>query len=227
MTEKERELFDEWKRRGIHQGKLFNCDGIVNIDVWEKEDCRILYLLKEAWHRETVDGSEYDLADELRKYGPWKMWNRVAEWTCGIHLTAEERPASYCELTKEDANLELQKIAVINIKKSGGESRSKDDDLMEYAVTDSDLIYKQIEMVNPTVIVCGYTFDFLNKVIELNDGAPIDKIGKNRCDNWHYKWKDRIVLDYYHPAYQVPALMAYYGIVGCFKDALENEAKGE
>ena len=223
----ENELFKKWQAKEKHQGKLFNCDGIVNVDEWEKEDCRILFLLKEAWHRKTMDGSEYDLAKDLRNSEPWSsMWNRVAEWTRGIHLTEEGKPAPYHKLKKSEAKLELQKIAVINIKKSGGESRSKDDDIMQYAEEDYDLIYDQIEMIDPTIIVCGYTIGFLNKIIQKSGEKPIDK-KKNHCDNWHYKWKDRIVLDYYHPAYQVPALMAYYGIVGCYKDALENEHKGE
>ena len=223
----ENELFEKWQAREKHQGKLFNCDGIVNMDVWEKEDCRILFLLKEAWHKDSVS-DPYNLTEDLRNSEPWSsMWNRVAEWTRGIHLTAEGKPAPYRNLKKSEAKLELQKIAVINIKKSGGESRSKNDDLMKYVEEDYDLIYDQIEMVNPTIIVCGYTIGFLNKVIELKGEEPINKTGENHCDNWHYKWKDRIILDYYHPAYQVPALMAYYGLVGCYKDALESERKGE
>lgn len=224
----ENELFEKWQAREKHQGKVFNRDGIVDADVWKNEDCRILFLLKEAWHRKTMDGSEYDLAEDLREYGPWSsMWNRVAEWTRGIHLTAEYKPAPYRSLEKKEANLELRKIAVINIKKSGGESRSKNDNLMTYVEEDYDLLYNQIEMINPNIIVCGYTFDFLNKVIYKKGEKSIDKTGDNLCDNWHYKWKNRIVIDYYHPAMQTSKILLYYGIVGCYKDALECESKEE
>jgi hypothetical protein len=229
MTKEERKLFDEWQEMEHHQGDVFNYDGIIDDAEWKKnrQNCRIMFLLKEAYHKDKMPTPYYELADDLRDYGPWKMWYKVAEWTRGLLLTADGKAAPYTELTKEDCNKYLRKIAVVNIKKSHGKPNSEDDNLMWYAEKDAGLLYKQIEMINPSIIVCGYTFDFLNKIIKESGEEPIDKSGENHCDNWHYKWKDKIVLDYYHPAYQTSNLLLYYGLVGCYKDALENESKGE
>lgn len=223
MVKSAKDLFSQWSSRENHIGSVFNCDGVVDETVWEKQSNqpRILFVLKEAWHKKPIEEPIYDLTIDLKENGPWGLWHRIAEWTRGIILTAQGEYAPYCRLSKDEANSYLRKIAVINVKKSHGESSSKYDDIMRFAEEDADLLYEQIKMINPDIIVCGYTFDFLNKILERNGEQIIDKTKENHCDNWHYKWKDRIVLDYYHPAMQAPSLLLYYGVVGCFKDAIK------
>ena len=216
-------LFREWQARPHHIGSVFNRDGIVDIAEWEKQDCRIMFLLKEAYHDKSFAENVYDLAEDIRQYAPWgNMWRRVAEWTRGLLLTAQGENVSYHELSDEDARNYLRTTAVVNIKKSHGKPRSDEDDLRTYAERDADLLYRQIEMISPTVIVCCSTFSLLNVVIGKYE-TPIDKAGVNHSDNWHYKWKSRIVLDYYHPAIQVSPLMTFYGIAGCYQDYLSTE----
>ena len=181
-----------------------------------------MFLMKEAYHRGDIDGKYYDLAEDLRNSTPWRsVWHRVCEWTYGILGAAEGGSIpSYRELSDSEMRELIQKIAVVNIKKSHGSSRPDCDNLMRYAKEDRELLYRQIELFAPDIIVCGSTMAYLNEIISAHE-TPIDKKA-HPCGNWHYRWKDRIILDYYHPASRFPALMSYYGIVGCYCDALKN-----
>jgi len=233
MQSKELEqLFSTWKEKENHKNEIFNFDGIVCPEEWDKQDLKILFLLKEAYHddekyKERTQSNEYRLAEDLCHYGPWhSIWNRVAEWTYGILNTTKDDIFPYKKLSWEQANDCLKKIAVMNIKKSRGVSASNDKDLKKYAIDDAAEILAELEIINPDIIVCGYSMGYLiealNKQKENNPSLiTIDKKG-NYSENYHYRWKDRIVLDYYHPAAQYPALMSYYGLVGCYKDALRK-----
>jgi len=60
------ELFNEWKRRDIHQGSLFISDGANNKDLWEASNFRVLFLLKEAYDSNKITGS-WHLPDHIKK----------------------------------------------------------------------------------------------------------------------------------------------------------------
>ena len=74
-------------------------------------------------------------------------------------------------------------------------------------------------MINPTVIVCGYTMDLLEKILGV-------KIKKQRNRNLYYyteiNGKRIIILDYYHPASQYPDIMNYYALVNIYHLALRD-----
>lgn len=73
-------------------------------------------------------------------------------------------------------------------------------------------------MIDPYVVVCGSTFQYLFDVCKVTK----DKI-KN--DHWYYYsseigGKERLFIDYYHPAAQYPALLLYYGLMNVYQTAL-------
>ncbi len=225
------ELFAEWKEKDKHAGQIFNYDGIVCKEAWDLQEKKILFLLKEAYHDDGKFISEnqkheYDLAYDLCENGPWNnIWHRVAEWAYGIIETTSSEIAPYKKLDESQANFYLKQIAVMNIKKSGGKSNSEDKDLMQYAEMDAYEILKEIELINPDIIICCYTIGYLISALEKLDQDPsivlIDK-KEHPSDNYHYKWKNRIVIDYYHPAARYPALLSYYGLLGSYKHAISE-----
>ena len=58
----------------------------------------------------------------------------------------------------------LSRIAVVNIKKSSGAKSSDMKDIMSYAEWDKDFLKEQIELIKPTVIVCGGTYEMLRHI---------------------------------------------------------------
>ncbi len=222
-NQRREELFGRWQKRELHKNVLpFNKDGIVNPEEWFKQDERVLFLLKEAYHTKPYD--TFDLSQKLRDYGPWDvMWPRVAEWSYGIRNTTKERIADFTEIyndkDKQKRKAEIQRIAVVNIKKSGGQKSSSETDLQHYADADADLLTEQIDLINPTVIICGYTFGHLNSFY---CGNAINKKG-NYNPNCFYIYKGITILDYYHPAAEgMPAFMAYYALCAIWQKALKT-----
>ncbi len=122
--------------------------------------------------------------------------------------------ASYINLDNHEKHELLKKIAVLNLKKSGGESISNDDNLQEYASDDWEEIKKQIDIIKPNIIVCGYTFKFIKGML-IEENTPSNP-------NWFY-WntKGQLILDYYHPANQFPSLLNFYGIASIYYHALK------
>ena len=95
----------------------------------------------------------------------------------------------------------LKHIALINIKKYGGQSRSSDADLKKHAETHFEDIYRQIESMHPTHIICGHTGWLLDIVWEKKFGKPI-RVERN--STWVYivpnLTPEAKLLDYWHPS---------------------------
>ena len=75
----------------------------------------------------------------------------------------------------------LKHIAVVNVKKSGGKANSSMEEINQYAEYDSEELKKELEIIDPTVIVCGYTISSLNIIM----GTEI-KDYDSPNENWFY-----------------------------------------
>lgn len=78
-------------------------------------------------------------------------------------------------------------------------------------------LLREIEIVQPRIIVCGGTMKYLEKILGTKRNS--------KCDNWYYWFdignsKDVLVLDYCHPAFRSYSLLYYYGIVNIYQQAL-------
>jgi hypothetical protein len=214
-------LFEEWQQSGEHKGvKPFNKDGVIDPNIWYSQDLRVLFLLKEAYHKEEYE--TYDLAEKLCENGPWdSMWRRVAEWGYGLRNTTAERIADYNGIygaSTKSLKEELRRIAIVNVKKSNGKSESSWKDIQNYADADKDFLNRQIDLIDPTVIVCGYTFAHLN---DFYCEASINKKDKNQYNpDGFYKYKNIMILDYYHPSDISPAFMTFYALCAIWQNAL-------
>ncbi|MBQ3119869.1 MAG: hypothetical protein IJC12_03275 [Peptococcaceae bacterium] len=213
------ELFSEWKERLNHKGQSFIDDGIINPEVWFSLDStipKILFVLKEAY------GESYSLPDELSKKGPWSgMWNRIAEWSYGLlnYNSATYTAPDYKELSHEEANYYLNRIAVMNLRKSNGSRNSADGVFVEYAKTDNDLLQRQYNLINPDIVIYGYTFDAAKEIHNL---MGIKK--ESPSSHWYYRSENnKLHIDYFHPANRYPALLQYYGLMGIYQKAVKDK----
>ena len=232
--EESRKLFDEWKtasglveymtKREVktlhidHKNSVFIKDGVVCPDMWFSYDVRPLFLLKEAYGGK----EDWDLIQDYltEDQAINKIWKRISEWTKGLLETTADHIAPY---TADDLaasrfnNQYLQRIAVINIKKSDGNKTSDMDLIRAYAAFDNDKLRKQLELCDPTIIICGYTASALDQITGR-------KVREPQNDNLFYhivlNGHDVLVLDYWHPANYYPDIMNYYGLMGIYQQSL-------
>ena len=218
------ELTILWQSK--YPNKVFVKDGIVNPDKWVTQEIKPMFLLKEAYGgKESWDLINDHILVKSKKQVD-KTWKKVTQWTYGIMNTSVSSSPFFDEnkIPKEFANEYLQSIAIVNVKKIAGGSTSVWAELEEAVDNDKDFLKKEIELIEPTVIVCGYTMSFLEKIL----GAKIKKTSnKNLYYFTEINGKKVIILDYYHPGNQYPDIMNYYALTNIYQLALQDLNGGE
>lgn len=201
-------LMDMWEEKHRNKGyKRFIRDGIICEEEWEKQHTpRVCYFLKEAY---TSNENGYNLAEDLHDCEqPWTMWRKIAIWTQAIHNAFSSNMCEYDEEILRSHEKEIiDRIAVVNVKKSNGEKTSNYDDLKKYAIEDQAEIKQELEIIKPDIIVCGNNCSLLK--IVLGDEFH----NEDTWDNMVGLWKDTVVIDYYHPAVHYPNRVNYYALM--------------
>ena len=136
-------LFEKWKNQ--YDFKAFIRDGIV--DVNQYDDQHILYVL-----RDMNCQNERDLCEDLRRDGSgWKTWNNIARWTKALLDGEKTYPWNMC---RENRVEQVRRIAVMNLKKEGGTSRTSGKELLEAVQNQFPMIYEEICLCDPDIIIC-------------------------------------------------------------------------
>jgi hypothetical protein len=186
-------LFAEWKELKHHKNKGFVTDGIVDFGKWNKSK-KILVLLKEAYGDKEDWNLSYliDGDKQWRKNNP--LYRTLSMWLYVLNnTTISYIPKNLTDEQLEVADNYLLSSAVINIKKSFGKSSSSANDIYKYSVKDKYFLKKQIELISPQIILCGYTAHPLLKGIYGSDDYSqlytsthcIDFDGMTIIDFWH------------------------------------------
>ena len=205
-------IYDWYREKYADRNSYLITDGIVDLENYEG----IVFLLKEAYIREQKR-DEWDLSKGLAEKSTWGMWRHVAKWVYGLINTDAKSTAAFCDLSEEDRKALIRKIAIMNVKKVDGVPTSDDKDLSEHVNRNSEMLRRELAIMQPRIIVCGGSFKFLKELYSI-------KI-KSHCDNWYYwldlgEMKNVLVLDYFHPAVRYPELLTYYGLASIYQQAL-------
>ena len=204
-------LLAQWKADGNvyaegenDRADVFISDGIAVPELWFNQEVRPLIVLKEAY-----DTSEaHEDWDELEwfitgghKQGKIssKTWCMLSRWAS--YLFTEKYGLYDKDVSQGWDNPCLQHIALINVKKYGGHSQSSDADLRRHVAAHYENIYRQIELIKPTIIICGNTGWLLDLVWTKMFGKSIR--GEHNS-TWVYDVPHLAVpakmLDYWHPS---------------------------
>lgn len=152
---KEMQLFNRWRKTTSD----FVVDGVVDEEVFLQQKCRIVLILKEANQMGKTALNEF-----LRNGAPENgghTWNPVCRW-----LTGEES-----RLFSQDERKEiLRRIAVMNLKKEDGGSRTNMQKLEKVVAKDKEFIAEQLSVYakqEPVIFVCcgPWILTMLNKHI--------------------------------------------------------------
>jgi hypothetical protein len=175
-------------------------DGIINEKFYSSSNPKVLFLMKEV--NDPSESACWDLSIMLYNELKYNFSYRLAEWSWGIFNDFIPLPDNNAK--KEKLHSMLRKTAIINLKKSGGGGFVNHDILNQHIIKNKNFIIKQIEIINPEVIIGGlgrtsYWSLFLDNLGWLSSGYDI-KIAK---------WKNIKLVDFYHPSYQVPRAMSY------------------
>lgn len=222
-------LMEEWNENHRSIGLInFISDGAVNADVYEGSSPKIVFFLKEAYSK---TNESWSLTKWLDNGAMTKMWGNVAEWTYGIQNTSVNVLPHKPQLTNEEKTQLLKSIAIVNVKKSNGNLSSDYEDLLCYAETDSAYLKRELDILNPDIIVCGnnssllrviYGAEVQEKKVSADGLIDVDFMKRN---GYAYV-ENKIIIDYYHPANHYPAMLNYYTVCSLYQQALKKKGFG-
>jgi hypothetical protein len=175
-------------------------DGIIDIDKYNNAALRILWVLKEAVSDYVATKYDLELIEtnivnrsfartlENIGYVSYAILNDLKTW--------EDIPGIY-----DGAAESLKQIAIINVKKSMGEVASNSGVIMRAFEENKSLVFQQIAVYNPDIVIMGYPYaceaivDQIIDHFEPNPG-PMKSCG----DCGHLLGKNWLYLWVYHPA---------------------------
>lgn len=152
-------LYTKWESERPDYNK-FCRDGILDESEWDKSNLKILFLLKETFEDYTIIEGPCGPGGNSHTF-----WRRMRMWTYIITEIYNDRIPTFEKAysIKEEPNKD---IAYVNIKKNAQkkknnkESNSVDNDIRSYAIRDKEFLQRQIEIINPNVVLCCSTFKF-------------------------------------------------------------------
>lgn len=184
------QLMDTWRHNRKEHTSSFVVDGIVDPETWfSLNDERILFFLKEAYSvnvnedwklgkwlagKKCMTNCGKNIQDCANCQPSGKTYNHVAEITYTLFnpdkpfdswLGAEVGNTAAYKAERRNC---LKKIAVVNIKKYSGSPTSANLSLKEHLNRHGALLKSQIELIRPSLIICGGTYEYLKKLFDLD-----------------------------------------------------------
>lgn len=185
-------------------------DGIICPCEYSLQKRKVLFVLKEAVNRNPKDNDPNKLLAYLRDGADSKSptWHNAVIWSYLIRHFGEQGinwQRAY-EVTY-NKKAELRKIAVININKEGGKSRTNDKYLysnFESNLKNREVIRDQIEKeIRPDIVLCGGRV--IRKCLKLLypecKWTKVPYSGNNKIWGSFTKVNERIFIQFYHPQY--------------------------
>jgi hypothetical protein len=192
-TEKLNELFTKWENSIDSYKGIFVRDGIINEQEWNITTPKILFITKEAnqYGKPAAGDFRDDWQNNISKY-PFAY--RIAEWSFGIinnfpqFDNISKVPLLYHSI--------LQRIAFLNIKKSGGIGTSSGFEIGRHLDQNLPFLYEEIEIIKPNIIILCLSFNpyihlrLFKGCVWKSSGYEIN-VGK---------WNNCQLVDFYHPS---------------------------
>ncbi|NOW90687.1 uncharacterized protein YihD (DUF1040 family) [Clostridium beijerinckii] len=208
------ELFELWERKWQKEGRDRNVydvekyvkDGIVDKDTWDKTEKKILFILKEPNGEQDKDDDgnmnlAFGLRKDVKKLNQYATWRNIFLWSQGLLNTDINNITDFNKIHKRIESGNLKNIAILNLKKTYGTSVSDMSEIKDFANKDKDLILKEIELINPDIIVTANVMYILKMLIpkeQLNTNLNLDKYN-DWINEWNVGHKSICIIKHYHP----------------------------
>ena len=144
----------------------------------------------------------------------YRMWKNVSRWS----ICVENPDVSFEDINESSLYEGLKLFATTNLKKSGGVGESNYNEILEHAISNKDEWMEEVEILDPMIVICAGTFDIVKDIMETDGLIKTCKSGAQ-----YYIYKDRIYLDFVHPAYQVSDKLMFAYFKETFRSLISSE----
>ena len=179
-------------------------DGVAGIKEYLASTPKIMWVLKEPYDDFTANGNarggNWYFTEHFKNTNVWKdqdMWKLMIQINYAIRNDLKWKELDYIENNSEMAE-ELKKTAYINISKMPANTISPNDHMWASYNIWKKILFEQIDIYKPDVIIFGYTFQFFKDDFKITD-KPIPTVsGQWNADV--YKKDNMILIDAFHPS---------------------------
>lgn len=224
INEQIKELYAEYA--DLFGGEQLAVDGVVDEETFVASKYRVMALLKEAHDKDKVipDWNKYVdyICEEAKTDRKYAHWDNLNYWIEALYNPEK----SFAECTNhtygynKELNINMLKVAVVNVKKTLGDSKSDDDEILEYAKKNREMLLKEISLIKPRLVICGGTFKSAKEIYQIKTCQHLE------CGLEYFVINDgndkMIFIDYVHPSYfGVGKCILYTFIKVAFSEARE------
>ena len=125
------------------------------------------------------------------------FWWNFLRWKYAIYQLFENRD-KFPQLPQNiNLNRQIDDIAIVEIKKKNdNKTETYYPEIQYYAKADKEFLKEQILLINPDIIFCGGTFEYLKIIFE--NKKILSLTNKNKRN--FLKFDKRLIIDFYHPS---------------------------
>lgn len=181
-------------------------DGVMISNLYFKNNIRLAWFLKEPYDEPDGTGGGWSYFDMFKKknlyleefkknhkttwhpiiYISYSIFNNFPKWSDMDYIRESHE---MCEIVKQVAFINSQKLPSKSVTKSYF------NELNESIKLYSDLLIRQIDLLNPNVLIFGNTFNIFSKIININES---DLVTFNSIK--YVIKKGNLYISAYHPA---------------------------
>ncbi len=183
------DLLNEWEKLVLTESDHFVRDGVISQPHWDDANIKILFLLKETnGYKKSINKLINFAIHNKSRIWRGANFNNLGRWAYALQNLPETKTPF--EIAHKNRKTALLNCAFINLKKtSGGRTATKKVEIE--AEKYASLLKRQIEMIDPNIIVFGGTY----KVAKQHVLPEMYKVSERI-----HKYKDIICINAFHPA---------------------------
>lgn len=238
-NKKLKKLFKEWKnafafKHFFYDGLMYRGE-IINPywrnpgeenEMWDNAPKRIMFLLKDVNVGKDGPDDDEDIGGRIFTDTSSRTYRNMSYWLYGILNTIEtgEIPKYTFSVSESTQLFDNTPIAYVNCKKEAGGSSVSYQTLTNYIERDKKYIIKEIEILDPDIIICGAWTE--------NSGNPIFNLvekeiykGIKKINEWMYYCEatNKLVINSYHPTTRASdGKSMYNNMMNALKEFLEK-----
>ncbi len=235
VWKKESEKYNEQREATDEANIIFTEDGILEkgdkyaIDVeaaWHNSAKRILFILKDQ-PTEWCNDARLWLKEERNQNLQNRFIRNIANIFWGLYSSDKNNLCTYDSLIHQREQVQqcfnINPFALIESKKQGGGTSISNTTLIKYLKRYGDLLSKEIDILNPNMIVCTspIIYDFVCKRYGQDNLERIDPVEHNSI-RIHRPSKTLIFCSY-HPSARKSEQCIYEGVMDHYRAFLLSE----
>ncbi len=172
-------------------------DGVMQPDEYFSKEIRIAWVLKEAYDKEDGTGGDwsyFDLYDRIIDLVNVQSFKPIIQTSYSI----QNNFIKYENLDEYDREMIqiIKSVAIINTQKlpARNHSSTNDRDLHQSIKKYSDLLERQLNFINPNVIIFGNTFKYYKDLLKIEDSEIV------KGNVWYVSKDGKLYISAYHPS---------------------------